>query len=776
MTSSQDTNGTVQTTFSTESMAVLPLLYIAWADGILTPSEINGIRQRVEQFDWISTGDKETLTGWLDPTNPPTANQYYNWIRAIRGAADHIPNASALSLAELGVEMAQFAGAGSASVSSPVTLRALADIEEALGIVGPEVTRDLLEKRAVSVPEAQAASFDVGAMAGLLDGDHAALRQKVRTILCDPVFRHEPGQATPSYRELVLRWLKLLADQGLGSLSYPAAVGGQGDMAKFIVAFEMIAYHNLSLVIKYGVQFGLFGGSIQQLGSERHHQAYLPQVGSLELPGCFAMTELGHGSNVREIETTATFDQETDGFIVNTPSNAARKEYIGNAAKHGQLATVFAQLQIDDQQYGVHAILVPIRDASGHPLPRIRLEDNGEKMGLNGVDNGRIWFDNVWVPRENLLDRFAQVDADGTYSSPIPSSSKRFFTMLGTLVGGRISIGLGALSAAKSGLTIAIRYGNRRRQFGPKAGPEVSIMDYRTHQRRLIPLLANAYALHFALADLVQRFSGKKSEAESRELEVLAGGLKAFSSWNTTHTLQTAREACGGQGFMAVNRIALLKADTDIFTTFEGDNTVLMLQVAKGLLTEFKQEFHDINFFGLVRYVTDRAATALKELNPVVTRLTDPEHLRDPDFQQAAFRYREQSLLQSVARRLQKRIKQGMDSFAAFIEVQNHLMALAHAHTERVILDRFVEAVARVEDDAAQAVLKSLCDLFALYNLDKDRGWFQEHGYFESSKARAVHKQVEALCLELRPEAGSLVDAFAIPDELLAAPIALEEE
>ena len=224
---------------------------------------------------------------------------------------------------------------------------------------------------------------------------------------------------------------------------------------------------------------------------------------------------------------------------------------------------------------------------------------------------------------------------------------------------------------------------------------------------------------------------------------------------------------------MAANRIAPLKADADVFTTFEGDNIVLMLQVAKGLLTEFKQEFHDINFFGLVKYVAEQAATALLELNPVTTRLTDPVHLRDPDFQQAAFRFREQSLLQSVAKRLKKRIDGGMDSFEAFIEVQNHLVALAQAYVERVLLDRFVDGVQACEEVALRAVLKSLCDLFALYHLDKDRGWFQEHGYFESSKARAVHKQVEALGLELRPLAGALVDAFAIPDELLGAPIAL---
>lgn len=750
--------------------AVLPLLYIAWADGLLAPSEIEEIRQKIDALDWMDAQARETAHAWLDPQNPPSATTYYRWIRAIRQAAPHLPANAGRSLADLGVELARFAGNGN---TPPEAGRALADIEVALGIVGHEAARELLERRPAT-PEgpAVAAPFDVAAMKARLDGPHAALRDRVRLLLQDPVFRYDPGLTTTAYRARVFTWLTLLADQGLGALSYPEAVGGAGSMEQFMVAFETIAYHDLSLVIKFGVQFGLFGGSILQLGTEKHHQRYLPAVGTAALPGCFAMSELGHGSNVRDVETTARFDRETDGFYVNTPHPSAHKEWIGNAAEHGRLATVFAQLEIDGQGYGVHAFLVPIRDEAGHTLPRIRIEDTGEKMGLNGIDNGRLWFDNAWIPRENLLDRFASVDADGTYSSPIPSSSKRFFVMLGTLVGGRISVAASALSAAKSGLTIAIRYGNRRRQFGPKNAPEFLLLDYRTHQRRLLPLLATAYALDFALDDLRSQYTRRRSEDDTRAVEGLAAGLKAFSTWNTTRTLQIAREACGGQGYLEVNRFTRLKADTDVFTTFEGDNTVLMLQVAKGLLSEFKQQFHDINFFGLAKHVGRQAKRSLRAKNPLMTRQTDSEHLRDPKFQRAAFRFRERSLLRSVAGRLKKRLDDGMDSFEAFVEVQNHLMALAHAHVERVILDRFIDAIEATEDESLRPVLKTLCDLFALYHLERATGWFQTYGYVEGVKAKAIRNEVEALCLEIRPWAGALVDAFAIPDELLAAPIA----
>src|SRR5436305_4494677 len=169
-------------------------------------------------------------------------------------------------------------------------------------------------------------------------------------------------------------------------------------------------------------------------------------------------------------------------------------------------------------------------------MPGVRIEDDGEKMGLNGVDNGQIWFDHVRVPRDALLNRYGEVTPEGRYSSPIENPDRRFFTMIGNLVQGRVCISGGSVSAAKKALTIAIRHGLRRRQFGPPGEEEVVILDYRTHQRRLMPLLAKTYALHFAQAELGDAFNRSFStsappERERRELESLAAGLQATSTW-----------------------------------------------------------------------------------------------------------------------------------------------------------------------------------------------------------------------------------------------------
>jgi acyl-CoA oxidase len=768
--------------------ALLPLVYVAWADGVLGPTELDEARAAAARLNDLSDDDRARLESWLDPQSPPDAVTYHRWGRALRHAAGRLASASAsgdgqaaggpLTLTDLGEALAVLVG----ERATPETRAALQEVEEALGESAPaarEALEALVADRAPApVPDLEPAPFDTEALHGMLSVPHPDIRERVMTLLQDPVFSYDPPLDTSAARARVFYWLKLLAEQGLGALAYPKYAGGEGSFGKFMATFETLAYHDLSLLVKYGVQFGLFGGAISQLGSERHRREYLPDVGSLELPGCFAMSEFGHGSNVRELETTATYDPETETFEIDTPHDAARKEWIGNAARHGRLAAVFAQLKTDGEEYGVHAFLVPIRDDAGHPMPGVRIADCGEKMGLNGVDNGRLWFDKVRVPRENLLDRFAQVDADGTYSSPIPSEGRRFFTMLSTLVGGRIAVGSAGLSASKSGLTIAIRYGARRRQFGPKDGPETLLLDYRTHRQRLLPRLATTYGLHFALHTLGADFASHVKDGETsgagdlHEIETRAAALKAFATWHNTDTLQEAREACGGQGYLWDNRLAALKRDSEVFTTFEGDNTVLMLQVAKNLLSGYRAEFQNMDLVGLVRFVAGGLFEKLGDLNPIPERRVGSDHLRDARFQSDAFHTRERRLLVSAGRRLKGRMGRGKDPYDAFIAVQDHLLELGWAHAKRLTHDAFCQAVDEASP-AMKAVLTPLRDLYALAHLEEDRAWFLERGIFSPEKAKAIRDEVNALVDEVRPNAVGLVDAFGIPDAVLAAPIAL---
>src|SRR3954451_10765690 len=376
----------------------------------------------------------------------------------------------------------------------------------------------------------------------LLDGPYPETRERVRWWLSQP--GNEPVDDLPmeAHRERVLAWVRELASEGDTAIGYPEQYGGQGSPGRSVTSFETLAMGDLSLLVKCGVQFGLFGGAILHVGTAKHHERYLRDVATMDLPGCFAMTETGHGSNVQALETTAAYDPETEEFIVHTPHDDARKDYIGNAARDGRMAVVFAQLIAGGEERGVHALLVPIRDEHGDPLPGVRLEDCGAKLGLNGVDNGRIWFDQVRVPRENLLDRYATVAPDGTYFSPIENPAKRFFTMLGTLIQGRVSVSGASISASKVASTIAVRRALERRQFGVPGEPEALLMDYRTHQRRLFPALASTYAYAFAQQRLVTEldvaFAGD-DEVRRRKLETFAAALKAVATWHASDTIQS---------------------------------------------------------------------------------------------------------------------------------------------------------------------------------------------------------------------------------------------
>ena len=751
-----------------ELIPFIPFVIDALSDGVLSSAEHEILVEAVDGLAWLGGGGRDVIGAWLDPDAPPSPTEIKALRARVRGTSLDDAEAATQSLTDLGLALWQASGEPG-PWSDQEAENALRALEISLGCLGAESAREILgQASAPSTPGAPTteAAFDGASMHAYLDRDRFELRGRVSALLAESALRIPPGLPTEEYRERVLGALHVIADEGFGKLGFPEQYGGASDPGGGVAVFETLAYGDLSVVVKFGVQFGLFGGSVFQLGTERHHAEWLEAIGSLEMPGCYAMTETGHGSNVRDLETTATYDLKADELVIHTPHRAAAKDYIGNAAVHGRLATVFARIVVAGEDHGVHAVLVPLRDAKMSVLPGIHIEDCGEKEGLNGVDNGRIIFDQVRVPRDNLLDRFASIDVEGRYQSPIPSSGRRFFGMLRTLVLGRVSIAAASVSAAKVGLTIAVRYAAERRQFGPDQAPEQPILDYPLIQRELMPRLATTFALHFAVREL-QAWAADPERADDGELEVAAAGLKAYASEHCVVALQACREACGGRGYLAESRLAALKADTDVFTTFEGANLVLYQLVAKGLLSRFRDEMGDLTLRRALRYLADRAETALTELNPVTRRRTDAEHLLDPEFHGAALRYREERLLRSAAMRIRARLEAGMDSFRAVIECQDHLVALARAHVERTLAERIDAAVERAPTPGISEALRSVAALYALSRIESDRGWFLESNYFEGNKARAIRAQVSGLCAEVRDFAQILVDGFGVADAVL---------
>ena len=731
------------------------------------------IHKKVTELGFLTETEKAYLIKYTDPRNLPADAVFKEWLEILRYEATKLPQSSEQTLAQLGIDIAKaHTSSTEGFFDEPKTLEALLEIEKELGVYTDEDLNSMIFQLGVShiTSEPKSVTFDTDKMLTILDGNRIKTKRKVRQLLKDPAFQVGIERDKDQHRLKILTMTQELAKQGYGGLAYPKEYGGRSDMSEYIAIFETLAYHDLSLTIKFGVQFGLFGGAIYGLGTDRHHRKYLELTGKADILGCFAMTETGHGSNVKDLETTATYDHVTQSITIHTPQYRAGKEYIGNAL-HGSIAVVFAQLIVGEMNHGIHAIVVPYRDKNGELLRGVTVKDCGYKMGLNGVDNGRLWFDNVVVPKENLLNKYGDIDEEGAYISPIENPNKRFFTMLGALVGGRICIGMAGNNAAKTALTIAIKYALKRRQFAPKDGePETILMDYPTHQHRLIPLLIKSYTFHFALASLSEQYC-IATEEDMRKIETKAAGLKAMATWHATNAIQTCREACGGKGFLSENRLADIKADSDVFTTFEGDNTVLMQLVAKGLLTEFKQSFHDEGVKAVMRYLGSKIGNVIAEYNPYFTRNTAIEHLMNAEFHAEALKYREKKILISLSERMKDYLKKRLGPYEAFLKCQTHMISLAKAYVERLVYREMIKKMDVLEASAEKAILQKITTFYALNCIYEDKGWFLEADYMDGTKTKAIRRTLNKLTQELRPEVGALVEAFGIPDETLNAEI-----
>ncbi|KAK9811518.1 hypothetical protein WJX72_005162 [[Myrmecia] bisecta] len=597
------------------------------------------------------------------------------------------------------------------------------------------------------------------------------------------LFRQHPDLLPPvlealtkeQQRDLVRKCMHCILDAGYSPMFF-----FNTDFKKYFYLAELLSMIDLSTTVKLGVQYSLWGGSVMNLGTERHRKQYFEDIDKLRLPGCFAMTELRHGSNVAALQTEAVLDVATDEWVINTPDDGALKWWIGNAAEDGKMGTVFARLKVpapdgsgavDD--HGVHAFIVPLRDMASHELlPGVDIRDCGYKVGLNGIDNGMLRFTNVRVARENLLDRFATVERGGKYSSPF-TASKRFAATLGELTGGRVGLTTASVGVLKGALTIAVRYGAQRQQFGPPDGSEIAVLDYQSQQQKLMPMLATCYALHFTKNFLIEQYvemKRTKDEELVADVHSLSAGLKAYTTGYTASALSICRECCGGHGYAAVNRFGALRSDHDIFQTFEGDNTVLLQQVAAMLLKRYKEQFSGAPISATYNYLRQWAADTLPP-NPLVSHETDMRHLRDPAFLVRSLRYRTARLLHTAALRLRKHTRR-LGSFHAWNKCLPHLLALSRAHIESVMLDCFLEGVNKCVDAECRKALKAMADLFALQRIQSDI-IFRNDDYVAPEKQKAIQRLIEILCSELRSVAVPLVDAFSIPDHILRAPIGL---
>ncbi|XP_048613780.1 putative acyl-coenzyme A oxidase 3.2, peroxisomal [Brassica napus] len=643
--------------------------------------------------------------------------------------------------------------------------------------------------------------FQVKEMRKLLDGHNLEDRDWlygiiIQSNLFNRKIRGGKVFVSPDYnetmeqqREISMKRILHLLEKGVFK-GWLTETGPEAELKKFAL-YEVCGMYDYSLSAKLGVHFLLWGNAIKFFGTKRHHEKWLKHTEDYLVKGCFAMTELGHGSNVKGIETVTTYDPRTEEFVINTPCESAQKYWIGEAAIHANHAIVISQLEINETNQGIHVFIAQIRDQDGNICPNIRIADCGHKIGLNGVDNGRIWFDNLRIPRENLLNSVADVSPDGEYVSAIKNPDQRFGAFLAPLTSGRVTIASCAIYSAKVGLAVAIRYSLSRRTFSAVAtGPEVLLLDYPSHQRRLLPLLAKTYAMSFAANDMKMMYV-KRTPETNKEIHVVSMGLKALLTWHNMRTLQECREACGGQGVKTENRVGHLKGDYDVQTTFEGDNNVLMQQVSKALFAEYVScKKRNKPFKGL----------GLEHMNsplPVLPTQLTSSTLRCSHFQKNVFCLRERDLLERYTcevAELQERGESRELSFLLVSILTKHLVAytngilssfstsplclqshqlsedLSKAFAEKAILQAVLDAEAKLPAGSIKDVVGLVRSMYALICMEEDPS-FLRYGYHSRDSVGDVRREVSKLCIELRPHALALVTSFGIPDAFLG-PIA----
>ena len=341
---------------------------------------------------------------------------------------------------------------------------------------------------------------------------------------------------------------------------------------------------------QFGMNYGLFMNAIRELGSQEQKDFWNEKISAFRVLGCYAQTELGHGSDVQNLETTATFDKEADEFVINTPRLEAAKFWPGELARVANHALVMAKLLVQGRNLGQHMFIVPIRSLEDHSvLPGIELGDIGPKLGFHLKDNGFAIFKGVRIPRANMLSGYQELTRDGLYRKK--GNPKLLYI---SLLNGRFSIVRMSHEFLGKALTISLRYCAFRRQFktAPDGG-ERKVLDYQLVQYRLLPYLADAFAYFFVLKFLHHEYALMKQEFQQGNdsklgpLHALISGLKAFCTWNALKGVEECRQSCGGHGYLKSAGFSYPYEACSSVVTLEGDNTVMAQQTAKYLIKNY---------------------------------------------------------------------------------------------------------------------------------------------------------------------------------------------
>lgn len=562
------------------------------------------------------------------------------------------------------------------------------------------------------------------------------------------------------------------------------------DLAIFDKRLSLVANMDPQLSTRIGVHLGLFGNCIKGNGTDEQIKYWLQTRGAILIKGiygCFAMTELGHGSNVAQLQTTATYDQESDTFIINTPDLAATKWWIGGAAHSATHTACYARLLVNGKDYGVKTFVVPLRDPSSLQLmPGIAIGDIGAKMGRDGIDNGWIQFRNVVIPREFMLSRFTKVHRNPG-ATPTVEVDPQLDQISGysALLSGRVNMVMDSFRFGSKFATIATRYAVGRQQFADKPGqPEKQLIDYPLHQYRVLPQIVIPYIispaafslLNFYYSTLDELYAAS-SKNDKRALVVVSqklknlfidsASLKATNTWLVAQLIDELRQTCGGHGYSGYNAFGKGYNDWVVQCTWEGDNNILSLTSAKSILKKF----------------VDSATKGKynKELDKRSFRYLDPQFIRKVFTSSSENKlddlYDYTNIWAVALMKLLRHIAKQVDSTKDLDGASKLLVLVSKFHALYVMLNTYYEKLNSPTDSyvtcpKTKEQLWNVYKLFSLYFIDKHAGEFQQFKILSPDQiSQVVQPRLLKLLPEIRKECISLTDSFKWPDGMLNAPI-----
>ncbi|KDN42878.1 putative acyl-CoA oxidase [Tilletiaria anomala UBC 951] len=524
----------------------------------------------------------------------------------------------------------------------------------------------------------------------------------------------------------------------------------------------------------FGLHKSMFITTLRNMGTDEQREAFLKPAEAYQIIGCYAQTELGHGSNVQGLETTCTYEEETKEFIVHSPTLTSAKWWIGGLGRSADHAIVMAQLILKGKSYGPHPIIVQIRDIkTREPLPGRIIADIGPKAGYNTTDNGTLLLDQVRVPHMNLLARFAKVDPDTAAYVPPKNSALTY----GTLTWVRANIVQDARTVLMRATTIAIRYCAIRRQFGDRDAPkfdehgrpvETQVLDYTMVQYRLLPILAQAFAFHYTAKFMYNLYHANEDNVQSGDLSLLAdthassSGLKSLVTLTAASAIEECRRACGGHGYSMSSGLPSFYADYLPNVTWEGDSYMLTQQCTRYL-------------FKMMRQLKTNPATAEKNVTTEYMARYLAKKDDRADIKYIGDLYSPVFFIKSFAHRAAYLVEQTLQLRDNARRSWNSLLVemyrCSKAHSQFLVVRNFSLAI--LNDDelnrkpALRQIMQRLYLLFCCYTMEQEAADFLTSGFIDGRQAHIVSNKVQELLAEVRPQAVPLVDAFALPDFLL---------